>query len=117
MRKRRRRHDDAHRPMRSRKSQAGQSNLCPVCGVAWGRHLCPGSPITVTTLDDVVKVYGSELKLRKAFGLSRKDLEGWRAHGVPQGHHLGLYLGLQARGREPSPRLFGVRSWREFPGA
>jgi len=71
----------------------------------------------VATLDDVAKVYGSALKLRKAFGLSRRDLEVWRAHGVPRDHHLGLYLGLQARGAEPSPRLFGVRSWLEFPGA
>ena len=52
------------------------------------------------------------------------DLEGaikvweyWQAHGVPRGQHLGLYIGLRVQGAEASPSLFGVRSWRAFPGA
>ena len=52
----------------------------------------------VTDLNGVIKVYGSERKLRRAFGLSANDWATWQAHGVPRGHHLGLYMGLKARG-------------------
>ena len=33
----------------------------------------------VKCLDDAVKVYGSEVKLRRAFGLKAKDWELWQA--------------------------------------
>jgi hypothetical protein len=38
----------------------------------------------VTDLEGAIKVYGSEPKLRRAFGLKSKDWEYWQAHGVPR---------------------------------
>jgi len=61
-------------------------------------------------------VYGTEAKLRKAFGLKVKDTEKWRVTGIPRGHQLGMYMSLRVRGAEPAPRLFGIKSWLEFPG-
>ena len=58
----------------------------------------------VKCLDDAVKVYGSEAKLRRAVGLKAKDWELWQAHGIPRGHQLGLYVGLRVRGAEASPK-------------
>jgi hypothetical protein len=72
--------------------------------------------MTVRTIDQVVAVYGGEKAFCRAFRLRKADIETWRQHGVPRGHTLGLYLGLKARGAEPSPHLFGIKSWREFPG-
>jgi hypothetical protein len=70
----------------------------------------------VRNLEQAIVAYGSERKLRRSFGLKARDWQHWQAHGVPRGHHLGLLLGLEARGYRVSPRLFGARSWAEFPG-
>ena len=58
----------------------------------------------VTDLNGVINVYGAERTLRRAFGLSANDWATWQAHGVPRGHHLGLYRGLKAWGAEPACR-------------
>jgi hypothetical protein len=71
----------------------------------------------IKTLEEAVQVYGLEAKLRRSFALKADDWKTWQAHGVPRGHWLGLFMGLQARGVEASPRLFGVKSWQELPGA
>jgi hypothetical protein len=35
---------------------------------------------------------------------------------IPYTDHLGLFLGLRARGFEPMPRLFDVKDLRELAG-
>jgi len=71
----------------------------------------------IATLDEAVKVYGDQMKLRRAFGLTAQQWKRWCEDGVPRGHELGIYLGLRARDAEASPKLFGVESWRQLRGA
>jgi hypothetical protein len=76
---------------------------------------------TVRTVDEAAAAYGGMPELIKAFGLTMakgraNSIERWQLTGVPCYHHLGLYLGLQYRGYEATPELFGARSWEEVPG-
>jgi hypothetical protein len=59
----------------------------------------------IRTVDQVVAVYGGEKKLCEAFRLKKGELETWRKRGVPRSPTLGLFLGLQLRGHEASPRF------------
>jgi len=75
----------------------------------------------VRTVDEAAAAYGGMSELIKAFGLTMakgraNSVERWQLTGVPRYHHLGLYLGLQQRGYEATPELFGARSWEEVPG-
>jgi hypothetical protein len=50
-----------------------------------------------------VVTYGGLLAFRKAFGISTYEFATrWRKYGVPPVHSLSLFLGLRARGHEPS---------------
>ena len=76
---------------------------------------------TVRTFDEAAAAYGGLPELIKAFGLTTakgraNSVERWQLAGVPRYHHLGLYLGLQHRGYEATPELFGAKSWEEVPG-
>ena len=76
---------------------------------------------TVRTFDEAAAAYGGLPELIKAFGLTMakgraNSVERWQLAGVPRYYHLGLYLGLQHRGYEATPELFGARSWEEVPG-
>jgi hypothetical protein len=76
---------------------------------------------TVRTVDEAAAAYGGMPELIKAFGLTmakgRADsVERWQLTGVPRYYHLGLYVGLQHRGYEATPQLFGARTWEEVPG-
>ena len=80
-----------------------------------------GTRKTVCTVDEAAAAYGGMPELIKAFGLTMakgraNSVERWQLTGVPCYHHLGLYLGLQHRGYEATPELFGARSWEEVPG-
>ena len=75
----------------------------------------------VRTVDEAAAAYGGMSELIKAFGLTMakgraNSVERWQLAGVPRYYHLGLYLGLQHRGYEATPELFGARSWEEVPG-
>ena len=78
----------------------------------------------VTTIEQAADVYGGVAAMNTAFGIpSRKPLvekdsvRDWIKRGsVPRGHQLGLYLGLQRRGYEMSPKLCGIESWDTVPG-
>jgi hypothetical protein len=75
----------------------------------------------VCTVDDAAAAYGGMPELIKAFGLTMakgraNSVERWQLAGVPRYYNLGLYLGLQHRGYEPTPQLFGARTWEEVPG-
>jgi len=75
----------------------------------------------VRTVDEAAAAYGGMPELIKAFGLTMakgraNSVERWQLAGVPRYYHLGLYLGLQHRGYEATPELFGARSWEEVPG-
>jgi hypothetical protein len=61
-----------------------------------------------------VAAFGGETKFMRAFQLD--SLDTWHRSGVPPGHHLGLYRGLERRGYQVSPKLFGLTSWRKLPG-
>jgi hypothetical protein len=71
----------------------------------------------VSTINGAVTAYGGEKALCRAFRLRKAELEQWRRSGVSPAHALGLFLGLRARGHEPSPWLFGVERWGDVPGA
>ena len=80
-----------------------------------------GTRKTVCTVDEAAAAYGGMPELIKAFGLTMakgraNSVERWQLTGVPRYHHLGLYLGLQHRGYEATPELFGAKSWEEVPG-
>jgi hypothetical protein len=72
----------------------------------------------VSTVDQAVKIYGGADKLARSFCIStdREGVEAWFHAGVPRAHHLGLYVGLHKRGYEPTPKLFGLSSWRQLAG-
>ena len=75
----------------------------------------------VRTVDEAAAAYGGMPELIKAFGLTMakgraNSIERWQLAGVPRYYQLGLYLGLQHRGYEATPELFGARSWEEVPG-
>jgi hypothetical protein len=72
----------------------------------------------VSTIDEAAAAYGGMPELVKAFGLTMvkgrtNSVERWLQSGVPRYHHLALYLGLQHRGFDATPELFGARSWEE----
>jgi hypothetical protein len=76
---------------------------------------------TVRTIDEAAAAYGGMPELIKAFGLTMakgraNSVERWQLTGVPRYYHLGLYLGLQHRGYEATPQLFGATTWEEVPG-
>jgi hypothetical protein len=76
---------------------------------------------TVCTVDEAAAAYGGMPELIKAFGLTMakgraNSVERWQLAGVPRYYNLGLYLGLQHRGYEATPQLFGARTWEEVPG-
>src|SRR5215467_11335000 len=76
---------------------------------------------TVRTVDEAAAAYGGLPELIKAFGLTMakgraNSVERWQLAGVPRYYHLGLYLGLQHRGYEATPQLFGATTWEEVPG-
>jgi hypothetical protein len=50
----------------------------------------------IKTLDDAIAAYRGELRFRRAFKISRKELAQWRAVGVPPARRLRLYRGLLA---------------------
>jgi hypothetical protein len=68
-------------------------------------------------IDDVIEAYGGREKFAQAFGYPDRAtmLQHWR-HGIPSGAGLGLYMGLLARGCEPTPKLFGLKSWEDLVG-
>jgi len=73
---------------------------------------------TVCSVDEAAAAYGGMHELIKAFGLTMakgraNSVERWQLAGVPRYYHLGLYLGLQRRGYEATPQLFGARTWEE----
>ena len=75
----------------------------------------------VSTVDEAAAAYGGMPELVKAFGLTMakgraNSVERWQLAGVPRYYNLGLYLGLQHRGYEATPQLFGARTWEEVPG-
>jgi hypothetical protein len=75
----------------------------------------------VRTVDEAAAAYGGMSELIKAFGLTMakgrtNSVERWQLAGVPRYHYLALYLGLQYRGYEATPELFGAKSWEEVPG-
>jgi hypothetical protein len=75
----------------------------------------------VRTVDEAAAAYGGMHELIKAFGLTMakgraNSVERWQIDGVPRYHCLALYLGLQHRGYEATPELFGAKSWEEVPG-
>jgi hypothetical protein len=73
----------------------------------------------VSTLTQAIAAYGGEKAFAKAFGLRGKagdTLADWQRHGVPRGHQLGLCVGLEMRGAEPLPELFGAETWEDVPG-
>lgn len=79
------------------------------------------APKKAKTIDDAVAAYGGIRPAAAAFRLSLAKngnaISNWKAKGeVPRGHFLGLYLGLQLRGIEPTPGLFGVSKWSDIPG-
>jgi hypothetical protein len=71
---------------------------------------------TVMTLEGAIKAYGGVGKIEAAFKLPDGELARWRQDGVPRAHALGLLLGLQARGFDVSPKLYGVESWLDIQG-
>src|SRR5215468_12747539 len=76
---------------------------------------------TVRTVDEAAAAYGGMPELIKAFGLTMakgraNSVERWQLTGVPRYYHLGLYLGLQHRGYEATPQLFGATTWEEVSG-
>ena len=80
-----------------------------------------GTRKTVCTVDEAAAAYGGMPELIKAFGLTMakgraNSVERWQRAGVPRYHYLALYLGLQHRGYEATPELFGAKSWEEVPG-
>jgi hypothetical protein len=75
----------------------------------------------VCTVGEAAAAYGGMPELIKAFGLTMakgraNSVERWQLAGVPRYYNLGLYLGLQHRGYEATPQLFGARTWEEVPG-
>jgi hypothetical protein len=72
----------------------------------------------VSTIDEAAAAYGGMPELVKAFGLTiakgrTNSAERWLQAGVPRYHHLALYLGLQHRGYDATPELFGATSWEK----
>jgi hypothetical protein len=67
----------------------------------------------ISRVDQAIKAFGANAKFMRAF--QRDSLVTWHRF-VPPGHHLGLYVGLERRGYQVSPKLFGLPSWRELPG-
>jgi hypothetical protein len=75
----------------------------------------------VSTISQAVKAYGGPEKFDRAFGLTNaataqgegpdRSLEVWHRAGVPPRYLFGLYVGLERRGYEPTPKLFGLKSW------
>jgi hypothetical protein len=65
----------------------------------------------ITTLDQAARAYGGKHAMAKAFNLTASDLRMWKVRGIPTRYELGLYHGVIARGMEPTPKLFGVKSW------
>lgn len=74
---------------------------------------------TIETLEQAIKGYGGVAKFERAFKLKPGELrkERWRERGVPRAHDLGLYIGLRARGYEPTPALWKLKDWSDVPGA
>jgi hypothetical protein len=74
----------------------------------------------IRTLDAAIKAYGGRRDFAKAFWLKHTGphaLRSWFGPGgIPHGDHLGLCLGLQRRGYQPTPELFGIDSWEQLPG-
>jgi hypothetical protein len=71
----------------------------------------------VTTVRQAIKAYGGELSMAEAFQTTVDCVRRWKRWGViPCTDHLGLFLGLRARGFEPMPKLFDVKDLRELAG-
>ena len=72
------------------------------------------------TLDDADAAYGGDKTMSRSFRLKLTKgataIANWKSGGVPRSQHLGLYLGLKARGYVPTPQLFGVVKWTDIPG-
>ena len=64
----------------------------------------------ISTVEKAIKAYGGVHATAKAFGTSVKSIRQWHKWGVPCTHHLGLYLGLQMRGRSPAPATTPIAS-------
>jgi hypothetical protein len=65
----------------------------------------------IETLDQAAKAYGGKKAMAKAFAITVAELGLWKVRGIPTRYELGLYHGVLARGMEPTPRLFGEKSW------
>ena len=71
----------------------------------------------IYNIPQVVEVYGGRQALARAFHYpSTAFVEDWQKHWIPAGAHLGLYLGLKARGYEAMPQLFGLTQWSDLFG-
>lgn len=77
-------------------------------------------PQKVSTIREAVKAYGGTAQIRRAFRLPKQgpgSLDEWRRwNHVSKGYHLALFVGLMARGFEPTPSLFGVSEWDHMTG-
>jgi hypothetical protein len=71
---------------------------------------------TVTTMAQAAKAYGGTAKMAKSFRTPIADVRQWEHAAVPRCHHLGIMVGLEARGYHAAPKLFGLRNWSECPG-
>jgi hypothetical protein len=72
---------------------------------------------TITTMPQLIRAYGGEVKMAKAFQTTPECIRRWkRWGGVPCTEYLGLYMGLEQRGYVPGPKLFNVKRLDELPG-
>ena len=71
----------------------------------------------VSTMKELVKAYGGLEATAEAFHTTVKSVKQMKVFGLPCTHFVGSYLGLKARGFEPSPKLFGVKRMCDLPGA
>jgi hypothetical protein len=68
-------------------------------------------------MDEAARVYGGKRKMARAFRITNAELDRWFPTGyVWKPHHLGFIVGLEARGAVPSPKLFGLASWKDLAG-
>lgn len=74
----------------------------------------PADPADVARVRAAIRRLGGPSHVAQEMGITQGSVSGWALDGeVSPGYALSVYKSLEALGDNPSPRLFGRRSWKE----
>jgi hypothetical protein len=66
----------------------------------------------ISTVDQAIEAMGGDDRVAKWLDVDKSYLDGMRRCGIARGYFAHFFFSLTALGYTPTPKLFGLKSWR-----